>query len=188
MIIYDIEIQKLIPDKNKKNLSDFEYCEGWGDHFGMGLACAVTFDTARQEFRIFDEFMIDELKKTLMRTDVVIGFNCLRFDNKILASYEIEIPEHKCYDLLHEIAKAAGTPNQFSGLGLNAICKANFGIEKIGDGADAPILYQRKRFGELHDYCLADVRLTFRILQKIFECGHIINPRTGKWIRVPRPR
>lgn len=188
MIIYDLEIQNLIPDKSGNNLPDFKYCKGWDDHFGMGLACAVTFDTARQEFRVFDEFMIDELKKTILRTDMVVGFNCLRFDNKVLAPYEITIPENKCYDLLVEIARAAGTPNDFKGLGLNAICKANFGIEKTGDGKDAPILYQRQRFGELHDYCLADVRLTFRVLQKIVECGHIINPRTGKWIRVSRPR
>lgn len=188
MIIYDIEIQNLIPDKNKQPLADFQYCKGWDDHFGMGLACAVTFDTARQEFRIFDEFMIDDLKKTLLRTDVVIGFNCLRFDNKVLAAYEIEIPQHKCYDLLVEIAKAAGTPTSYSGLSLEAICEANFGMKKTGDGADAPILYQRKRYGELHDYCLADVRLTKKLIDLIWDCGHIKNPRNNQWIRVARPR
>lgn len=188
MIIYDIEIQNLIPDKNKENLPDFKYCGGWDDHFGMGLACAVTYDTARGEFRIFDEFMIDELRKTLTRAETVVGFNILKFDNKVLAAYEISIESGKCYDLLVEIAKGAGTPNDFKGLGLNAVCKATLGIEKTGSGADAPILYQRGRLGELHDYCMADVRLTKQLLDKIADCGHVINPRTGKWIRVQRPR
>ncbi|HQU83885.1 MAG TPA: hypothetical protein PKY59_12195 [Pyrinomonadaceae bacterium] len=188
MLIYDIEIQNLIAKKGEEVLADFKYCKGFDDFFGMGFACAATFDTARNEYRIFDEFMLEDLKGALHRTDVIVGFNCIRFDNKVLAPYEISIPENKCYDLLIEIAKAAGTPNDYKGLSLGAICKANFGTEKTGDGKNAPILYQRGRFGELHDYCLADVRLTKQLLDKILECGHIINPRTNKWIRVARPR
>jgi len=188
MIIYDLEIQNLIPNKNEDILPDFKYCKGWDDYFGMGLACAATYDTARKAYRIFDEYMIDDLRNALNRTDVVIGFNNIRFDNKVLAPYEISIPDNKCYDLLIEIAKGAGTPNDFKGLSLGAICKANFGTEKTGSGKDAPIMYQRGRFGELHDYCLADVRLTKQLLDKILDCGNIINPRTNKWIRVQRPR
>lgn len=188
MIIYDLEIQQLIPSPKVNNLSGFDYCEGWHDHFGMGFACAVTFDTARNEYRIFDEFMLDDLKSAFKRTDVIAGFNILNFDNKVLAPYEFEIPGAKCYDLLVEIAKAAGTPDDYKGLGLGAVCEANFKTAKTGSGADAPILYQQKRFGELFDYCLADVRLTKKLLDRIMEIGHVINPRNGQWIRVNRPR
>ena len=188
MIIYDLEIQKLIPPSNGKKLHDFEYCEGWHDHFGMGFACAVIFDTARNEFRIFDEFMIEDLKAVIARTDVVAGFNIINFDNKVLAPYDVIVPESKCYDLLAEIARAAGTPKDYKGLSLDAVCEANFKTGKTGDGGNAPILYQRKRFGELFDYCLADVRLTKKIFDRIMEIGHIINPRDGQWIRVNRPR
>ncbi len=188
MIIYDLEIQNLIPSKNGDRLPDFKYCEGWHDHFGMDVACVVLFDTARNEYRIFDEFMLDDLKAIVARTDVVAGFNIISFDNKVLAPHEVIIPETKCYDLLVEIARAAGTPNDYTGLSLDTVCIANFKTGKTGNGVDAPKLYQQKRFGELFDYCLADVRLTKKLLDRILEIGHIINPRTGKWIRVNRPR
>lgn len=188
MLLYDLEIQNLVPSKNADNLPDFKYCSGWTDYVGMGFACAVTYDTARAEYRLFDEFMLDELQKRINRTDVVVGFNINRFDNNVLAAYEIQIPPAKCYDLLAEIARAAGTPNDYSGLSLDAVCRANFNITKTGDGAEAPKLYQQKRLGELFDYCLADVRLTKRIFDRIMEMGHIINPRNNQWIRVNRPR
>lgn len=188
MIIYDLEIQKCIAKNGETRLSDFEYCDGFKDFFNMGFACAVTWDTARNEYRVFDEYMLDDLKAVFKRAEVIAGFNILNFDNNVLRPYEFEIPDSKCYDLLFEIARAAGTPNDYKGLGLNAVCEANFQTKKTGNGADAPKLYQQKRFGELFDYCLADVRLTKQLLDRIIECGHIINPRTGKWIRVSRPR
>lgn len=188
MIIYDLEIQKCISKSGETRLPDFQYCDGFKDFFNMGVSCVVTFDTARNEYRIFDEFMLDDLKVVFKRTDVIAGFNILNFDNNVLRPYEFEIPDSKCYDLLAEIARAAGTPNDYKGLGLGAVCEANFGAKKTGDGAKAPMLYQQKRFGELFDYCLADVRLTKRLLDRILEIGNIINPRNGQWIRVNRPR
>lgn len=188
MIIYDLEIQNLVPPRDGERLHDFKYCAGWTDYVGMGFACAAIYDTARGEYRIFDEFMLDDLKNRLDRTDVVVGYNILRFDNNVLAPFDIVIPEKKSYDLLAEIARAAGTPNDFKGLSLNAVCEANFKTQKTGDGADAPKLYQQKRFGELFDYCLADVRLTKKLFDRVMEMGHIINPRNNQWIRVNRPR
>lgn len=188
MIIYDLEIQNLIPPRDGDQMPDFKYCAGWKDYVNMGLACAAIYDTARGEYHIFDEFMLDDLKTRFERTDVIVGFNILNFDNNVLAPYDFIVPEKKCYDLLAEIARAAGTPNDYKGLSLNAVCEANFKTGKSGDGANAPILYQTKRFGELFDYCLADVRLTKKLFDRVIEMGHIINPRNNQWIRVNRPR
>lgn len=188
MIIYDLEIQNLIPPRNGEKLPDFKYCDGWTDYVGMGFACAAIYDTARAEYRLFDEFMLCELQKRFNRTDVIIGYNILNFDNRVLAAYDVTISPNKCYDLLAEIARAAGTPNDYSGLSLNAVCEANFKNQKTGNAADAPKLYQRQQYGELFDYCLADVRLTKKLFDRVIEMGHIINPRTNIWIRVNRPR
>jgi hypothetical protein len=187
MIIYDLEIQKAIPPKDGNLLPDLKYCAGWSDYSAMGISAAVTYDTYRQEYRIFDEFMIEELEKTLTRAEMVCGFNIVNFDNNLLKANSINIPEAKTYDILREIARAAGTPNNYKGLGLNAVCESNFGTSKTGTGENAPMLYQFNRFGELFDYCLADVKLTKQILDQILACGHLKNPRDGKWIRVKRP-
>lgn len=56
------------------------------------------------------------------------------------------------------------------------------------DGADAPKLYQTKNFGSLFNYCMADVRLTKKLFDRVIDAGHIINPRNNQWIRVNRPR
>ncbi len=188
MIIYDIEIQKLIPPKTGERLPDFAYCEGWTDYVGMGLACAVIYDAARQEYHVFDEFDLDKLKNRLDRADIICGFNNLNFDNNVLAAYDISIPRHKNYDILLEVAKAAGTPDNYSGLSLDAIASANLNLKKSGNGADAPKWYQSGSYGKLFNYCLADVRLTKQILDRIIETGHLINPRNNKWIRVRRPQ
>ena len=188
MIIYDLEIQNLVPPRNGSLLPDFSYCSGWTDYVGMGLACLALYDCVRQEYHVFDEFNLDDIQKRFDKTDLVVGFNILKFDNNILRAYDLKIQDSKCYDLLPEIARAAGTPNDFKGLSLNAICEANFKAGKTGDGADAPKLYQTKNFGSLFNYCMADVRLTKKLFDRVIDAGHIINPRNGQWIRVNRPR
>ena len=187
MIIYDTEIQNLIPPKDGNLNPKFKYCKGWNDYIGMGLACAVIYDVIRQKYHVFDEYEIDDLQNRLEKTDLVVGFNNLKFDNNLLAVYDINIPKEKSYDILAEVARAAKTPNSFSGLSLDSICSVNFNTSKSGDGADAPKLYQRGCWGALFNYCLADVHLTKKVLDRIIETGHIINPRNNRWIRVRRP-
>jgi hypothetical protein len=188
MLIYDLEIQKMIPPKSGDLLPDLKYCKGWTDYVGMGLACLCLYDFARDEYHIFDEFELDDMKSRFARTDLIVGFNIVNFDNKVLSTYDFPIPENKCYDLLVEIAKAAGTPNNYKGLTLDAICQANFGAGKSENGADAPKLYQFGNYGRLFNYCLSDVRLTKKLFERVRDTGHIINPRDNKWIRVARPR
>lgn len=187
MLIYDLEIQKGILKNGEQAVAGIEYCAGWTDYARMGISCAVTYCYERDEYKLFDEFMIDELGKYLSRADLVCGFNIFNFDNNLLASADINLDASRCYDLLKEIAIATKTPNNFAGLSLDAVTRANFADAKTGHGAKAPILYQTKNFGELFDYCLNDVRLTKKILDKIIRTGHVVNPRDNKPIRVRRP-
>jgi hypothetical protein len=187
MLIYDLEIQKAILKQGETAVLGIEYCSGWTDYGRMGVSCAVVYDYAADEYWMFDEFMLDELGALLNKTDLICGFNILGFDNNLLKASDIEIDPRKCYDLLLEIARADSTPDNFKGLSLNAVSKANFNLEKSGDGANAPVLYQQNRFGELFDYCQRDVRLTKKLIDRVLRCGSLVNPRTGNKIRVRRP-
>ena len=187
MLIYDLEIQKGILKAGEQAVPNIEYCAGWTDYGRMGIACAVTYCYARDEYRIFDEFMLDELGETLQKADLICGFNIKGFDNNLLAACDIQIEPARCYDLLEEIARADKTPDNFKGFSLDAICRVNFKAGKTGNGALAPVLYQQKRFGELFDYCQSDVRLTKKLLDKILRCGSIINPRDNNSLRIRRP-
>lgn len=187
MIIYDVEIQKCIQSRDEERNPNYQYCNGWKDYVGMDFACAVVFDYQFDRYDLYDEFMLDELREAFNKAECIVGFNILNFDNNLLDACEITVPPNRCYDLLRAIASAAGTPNDFKGLSLAAVCQANFTVSKSGDGANAPILYQKKQFGELFNYCMRDVWLTKRLTDKIIRTGRIINPRTGKDIVVKKP-
>ncbi len=187
MIIYDLEIQNLVPPRDGNRMHDFKYCEGWQDYKGMGLACAAVYDYSSDCYSIYDDCQLEKMQEVFTRAELIVGFNIINFDNNVMHSYDFKVP-NRCYDLLREIAKAAGTPNDFKGLSLDAVIKANFANHgKTGDGANAPILYQQKRFAELHDYCMKDVYLTKKLTDRIIRTGRIINPRNHQEIIVRKP-
>jgi hypothetical protein len=84
LIVYDIEILKCIPDRNRAKDPSLEYCAGWEDHANMGIAVLAAFDTREQMPRIF---LSDNLKNfaSLISGRTVAGFNNHGFDDKLLA-------------------------------------------------------------------------------------------------------
>jgi hypothetical protein len=88
----------------------------------------------------------------------LIGFNSVGFDNNVLSCFGT-LPEGKdYYDILQEIYRTVG--KRFKGSGLDAICTLNGLGSKSGNGALAPVQWQRGQIGSVIDYCLRDVRLT----------------------------
>ena len=66
--------------------------------------------------------------------------------------------------------------------------KANFGTTKTGNGAMAPIDFQQGRYGSVIDYCLADVRLTKSLLDKVINNGFLTSPKeSNKSIIIDAP-
>jgi hypothetical protein len=174
MLVFDGEIKKAILRKGENQIPGIEYCEGWKDFVGMGISVIAVYDFIGMKYRVFLEDNLSELKKLIEDRAFVIGFNNESFDNKLLVAHGIDIPEEKSFDLLKAIREATGT---FKGLGLGAICEANFTTSKNGDGAFAPILWQQKQYGKVIDYCLNDVNMTLNILNRIMEIGYLIDPR-----------
>ena len=124
--------------------------------------------------------------------EVIVGFNNIGFDNKVLAHQGTEefSPEQnlkylneKSYDILAEIRSAGG-----GWCGLDAMVKTN-GLTsgKTGNGALAPVWYQGGRTGKLVDYCMADVWLTKKLLDKIIQGESLISSKTGQVINVRKP-
>lgn len=174
MLVFDTEIIKAILGKDEEQIPGIEYCEGWKDFVGMGISVVGVYDFVENKFRVFLEDNLNELQSLIDNRAFVIGFNNESFDNKLLAAHGINIPEEKSFDLLKAIKEITGTNK---GLGLGAICKANFSTYKTGDGAFAPILWQQKQYGKVIDYCLNDVNMTLNILNRIIEIGYLVDPR-----------
>jgi hypothetical protein len=193
-LIYDIEILKAIPDRNGQRLEGIEYCEGWHDHANMGIACIGAYDYVEDRARVFTEDNMSDFLDLCDDRDVLVGFNSIPFDNAVIAATRnIDLlPEARCYDILRELWAAAGLPPAFDprthgGYGLDATCEKNFGTNKTGNGALAPVLWQRGEIGKVIDYCLNDIRLTKQLFDRIIGLQSIRNPKTGEELKMRAP-
>lgn len=124
---------------------------------------------------------------------MLVGFNSIPFDNAVIAAtLGVGFEEEKCYDLLRETWAAAGLGPVFQrgthgGYGLDAICEKNFGTKKSGNGALAPVLWQRGNVGEVIDYCLNDIRLTKQLFDAALAGSAIKCPKSDAVLTLRSP-
>jgi hypothetical protein len=185
-LIYDIEIIKAVPPKNPGDrIEGIEYCNGWRDFKGMGIACIayqinnepVDVSLSAQNFR--------RIVSELSHTRFVVGFNSMNFDDQLLGcAFGNQFTD---YDLLVEIRAAAGYQSykdvpQGHTYKLDAIAQAN-GMAKTGTGELAPIMWQRGQWKEVIEYCKNDVVLTRKLLD-LGLAGELIDPNTGNKLKL----
>jgi len=192
VIIYDIEIKKAILGKNDEPQPGVRYCEGWHDLAGMGISCVCCYDFRENRYRVFMEDNIQDFALLVESRDVIVGFNNIGFDNKVLAyainglitvEQTLEWLNDKSYDILAEILAAGG-----GWCSLDAMVRANgLAKGKTGNGAMAPVWYQAGRIGKLVDYCLADVWLTQKLMDLILQEKVIYSSKTGQVIKIRKP-
>lgn len=193
-VVFDIEIRKS-PD---------EVEGGWEAKDRLGFACAVAWVEAEGRFRLFDEGNAQELVELLSGAPLVVGFNHIRFDYKVMHMSDDLTPARPCipvgfdegkwpeivapglidFDILLEIWKAVGVGPEFSPAthgkyGLDSVASHTLGprYRKTGHGAHAPKLYQDGKWAELFDYCQQDVRLTRDLFRFIRERGYVSTER-----------
>jgi hypothetical protein len=185
IIVYDLEIIKAIPTKEPQ-IEGIEYCGGWQDHANMGVSVIGAYDFAEDRYRVFTKDNWTEFEQLVFLNPIVAGFNSIRFDNPVLKACGIvDIWEEKSYDLLQEIYKSLG--KRVSGYGLDKIAKANGLSGKTGNGALAPVDWQRGNIGTVCDYCLQDVAITAKLIKQVISEGELIDPVTGYLIKVRSP-
>lgn len=199
-LIYDIEIVKAVPDKKSPRLEGVEYCAGWEDHANMGISVIGAFDYKEDRYRVFCDDNFREFKELCEKRTPLVSFNGLGFDDKVLTKCGvIDLTKEAkklrndhgvyggaSYDILVELWSAAGLARTFNypthiGFGLDATAKANFGGAKTGNGALAPVEWQRGNVGAVIDYCLQDVRLTKRLFDRIRVNGGLRDPRNPSY-------
>lgn len=192
MIIIDVEIEKAIPPRNHLEpcLPDIEYCEGWRDFKGMGITCVCTYDLRTNLSRAFLRENMQELPAYLAG-EATAGFNTRRFDMPLLAEHGVTVDGERHYDILESIWIALGldpdnfVPRTHGGWSLDVVCYHTLGHRKSGDGASAPIWWQRGLRGRVVDYCLRDVWLEARLLQHIIDEQCVLRADERVDLRVP---
>lgn len=205
LLVYDLEIVRAIQGNPKEPRQEgVEYCAGWHDHANMGISCLCAHDYVEDRYRVFFEDNLGDFVK-LARERTLAGFNSIAFDDAVVKAYARTMVGNiqplaldmlaTSYDLLVETWKAAGLPGTFQSaethgnFGLAKLAHANLGVGKSGSGALAPVLWQRGQRGAVVDYCLHDVWLTKRLIDRVIAWqGDLRDPRDpSRVLRVKVP-
>ena len=175
VMIYDVETCCLV--KAEGQPQGFRYADSWADYIGMGVSVVAAYSYLTDSYHVFMKDNLHELQNLADEHSVVVGFNSMRFDDQLLKAHGVEVMT--TFDLMREIQAAAKHLPWPKGSGrraysLSAMARANELRDKTGSGADAPMLFQRGRIGELVSYCVQDVAITKQLFDRRerLKCPH----------------
>ncbi len=150
VVVLDIETQKSFKDVKSKLEK-------------LKVSVVGIYDYLTGEFSCYEEKELMKLEKRLREADMIIGFNIRRFDMPVLAPYLfMQVTDLPLLDLLEDVEKFRGHRAS-----LDSLAGPTLKQHKIGNGADALILFKENKMEELKKYCLEDVRLT----KEVYEYG-----------------
>src|SRR5207253_6658159 len=145
VLYFDLETQK-----------SAEEVGGWDKISRMGMSVGVIYSTATDSYRIYGEKQVDDLIKDLVRADLVVGFNHLRFDYEVLHGYTaLDLRQLPTLDLMVNLQNRLEHR-----LSLEAIATATFGVAKTAEGMQAIEWFKQGKLLEIAEYCCYDVKLT----------------------------
>lgn len=122
----------------------------------MLISCAVLFDAKDGRYHEYMEKSVRDLISHLKALDLVVGFNSLKFDYRVLTAYSrFDFRRLPSLDLLEEIRCILGYR-----LSLDHLARETLGIAKIADGLTALKWWEEGRIRELLAYCRSDVAIT----------------------------
>jgi DEAD/DEAH box helicase domain-containing protein len=147
----------------------------------MGLALGVIFDTATGAFTTYLEGDVAALVEHLHTSDLVVGYNVLRFDYRVLSAYTDRALERlPTFDMLVELRSALRRRLPLANLGT-----ATLGRDKTADGLQSLQWVRDGRMDLVEEYCRADVELTRDIFQHAVSHGWLAFERDGVRLRTP---
>jgi DEAD/DEAH box helicase domain-containing protein len=181
--VFDIEIKK----------DPMSCTNKWDSHDEMGIAVLCLFDYSTMRYRLFDDKNGSEACEILNTYDLIVGFNTVKFDWKVLkATWPYSGERYSSdYDILREIWRSKGldpdhfNPRTHGGFKLDDVARETINMAKTGDGARAPYLFQEGKYADLHDYVLQDVNVERSLFEHVCQHGYII--RNEQLIRLTPP-
>ena len=145
-VYFDLETQRSANDVG-----------GWDRKADMGMSIGVTYSSAKNAYRIYDESMVQELIDELCAADCVIGFNHIWFDYEVLMGYTIlDLKQQtRNVDLMLDLEKVLEHKPK-----LDAVASETLGEGKTAVGTDAIKWWQEGRIMDIAEYCCFDVKVT----------------------------
>ncbi|MBF0467617.1 MAG: DEAD/DEAH box helicase [Desulfamplus sp.] len=155
---------------------------GWNRADKMGVSCVVLYDSATDEYIEYLQDDIPELELRLQYFDLVIGFNIINFDYRVLAGLsDFDFYSLPTLDLLAKVHKTLGYR-----LSLDKLATHTLGTKKSADGLLALKWWKEGKVRQIIDYCIQDVRVT-KDLYLFGKENHYLmfENKAGKQVRLP---
>jgi DEAD/DEAH box helicase domain-containing protein len=170
-VVFDVETQNL-----------FEEVGGRRNAHKLLISVAVSYDIERNEYRSFTEATVSELVEQLFGAGLVIGFNTIGFDYKVLRPYtDRRLNQLPTLDVFDHLYRRTGYRSR-----LDTIASETLGAHKSGSGKEAAAWFKAGQIDKLIAYCQDDVRITYELYRYGREHGAVYtrDSRGGR-VRIP---
>lgn len=180
ILFFDLETRLHAAD-----LNPYDNSAGWAAlRAGEGgISALAIYDSKMEWCYLYDDHSIQAAVLHLESADVVVGYASKSFDVPVIEGIigrKLAIPFH--YDILEEITSTYAAWGGKRGKGdftLDNVCKRTLGRGKIDHGSHAKALASEGRYGQLFNYCLDDVHLTYDLYKFIRDNNGVIRPDKG---------
>ena len=159
VIYFDVETQR-----------SAEEVGGWDHVERLGLALAVTYDTRDNTYKTYDEASVTNLVEALQAADLVIGFNHLNFDYRVLSAYTAaDLHSLPNFDMLAQLFKDEGFR-----VGLDELGQHTLDRGKTAHGLQSIEWWKRGEMDKVAEYCKQDVALTRELFLHARNKGYLL--------------
>lgn len=153
---------------------------GWNNIEDMGMSVGILWDSADEEFHIYLENQIQELVDHCKRADLIVGYNHVGFDFRVVAGVMkssqserqralTQLGDLNNLDMLVEIQKILRHR-----LKLDSIARPTLGVGKSADGLQALQWYKEGKLDKVIAYCKDDVAVTRDVHRHALEKGELL--------------
>lgn len=151
-VVFDVETQRSFDEVGgRQNIRD------------LGISVAVAYVAAEDAYRVYREAELAGLVDLLRNAPLVVGYNIIDFDYRVLSRYsDFAFSKLPTCDLLMDIHLQLGFR-----LKLDDVAAETLGAPKSADGLQAIQWYRDGKWDELIEYCKQDVKVT----RELFEFG-----------------
>jgi DEAD/DEAH box helicase domain-containing protein len=151
---------------------------GWSHVMDMGMSVGVVWDSLDQKFSVYLEHQAPQLIRHLCRADLIVGFNHVQFDLRVLAGTRhseterqqlyLELLSLNHFDILAELKKILGHR-----LRLESLARPTLQEGKSADGLQALAWFKEGRMDKIIEYCKQDVDVTRRLHEHALKHGEL---------------
>jgi len=155
---------------------------GWNKAEKMGVSCAILYDSKKDAYLEYLQDDIALLCADLQKLDLVIGFNIIKFDYKVLTGLsDFDFFSLPTLDILIKVHERLGYR-----LSLDHLATQTLGSKKSADGLMALKWWSQGKLDKIIAYCKQDVRVTRDLYLYGKENQFLVfKNKAGNQVRVP---